>query len=201
MGRQLAQRLGYRFLDTGAMYRALAWLAIEQGIDVEDEEALANLASSSTIGIGEKEGEVFVNGRLAPLEDQRTEIEKKVSLVARIPEVRRAMVDQQHQLAKGGKMVMAGRDIGTVVIPNAPLKLYFQASIQERAKRRYLEMQAQGHDVELDKVLDEIVTRDKLDSERAHSPLQPAEDARLIDTEGLTVVQVEDKILKLIEAS
>ena len=201
MGRLLARQLGYQFLDTGAMYRALAWLAIEQGIDFEDEDALSNLASNSTIGIGGKDDEVFVNGRLAPLEEQRTEIDKKVSLVARMPEVRRAMVDQQRRLAKGGKMVMAGRDIGTVVVPNAPLKLYFQASVQERAKRRYLELQAQGHDVELDRVLDEIVARDRLDSERAHSPLQPAEDSRLIDTEGLTVVQVEEKILKLIEAS
>ena len=183
------------------MYRALTWLAIDQGINVEDEASLAALSSSSTISLGEGEDEVFINDRLVPLEEQRIEIDKKVSLVAQVPEVREALVRQQKQLAEGGKMVIVGRDIGTVVVPDASLKLYFQASPLERSKRRHQELQARGHDVEIDQVLAEIETRDKLDSERAHSPLQPADDAHLIDTEGLIIEQVVQKILKLLEAS
>ena len=201
VGRLLAKRLGYRFLDSGAMYRALTWLAIDQGINVEDEGSLVVLSSSSTIGVGEGEDEVFINGKLVPLEEQRIEIDKKVSLVAQVPEVREALVHQQRQLAEGGRMVIVGRDIGTVVVPNAPLKLYFQASPLERSKRRYQELRARGHKVELDQVLEEMETRDKLDSERVHSPLIPADDAHLINTEELIIEQVVEKILKLIEAS
>jgi cytidylate kinase len=201
VGRRLAQRLGYRFLDTGAMYRALTWLAIEQNIDPNDEASLVSLAESATITVGENGEQVFINGRLVPLEEQRLEIGKTVSLVAQVPGVRNAMVHQQRQIAREGKIVMAGRDIGTVVAPSAPLKLYFQASGQERTKRRYEELRARGHAVELDQVLEEMAARDRLDSERVHSPLRPARDAHLIDTEGLTVEQVVEKLMELIGES
>jgi len=182
------------------MYRAIAWLAINRGVDMEDESSLVNLCTSTTITIGEPGDQVFVNGTLAPLEDYREEIEKTVSLVARIPEVRQAMVAQQRKLSEASKMVIVGRDIGTVVVPEAPLKLYFVAQSKERAQRRFLELKAQGYDISLKSVLSSISNRDKMDSERTHSPLQPADDAIIIDTEGLTVRQVEDRIFKLIES-
>jgi len=181
------------------MYRAITWLAIDQGIDVEDHASVNMLSSGSTIGLGQKEGEVFINGHLVPLEGKRIEIDKKVSLIARLPKVREILVEQQQHLAKEGNIVIVGRDIGTVVAPNAAVKLYFQASTLERSKRRYQELLSRGHDVELDQVLDEIATRDKLDSERVYSPLQPADDAHIIDTEGLDIEEVVENILKLIE--
>ena len=199
VGRLLAKRLGYRFLDSGAMYRAITWLAIDQGINVEDHDSVSMLSSSSTIELGQREGEVFINGHLVPLEGKRIEIDKKVSLIARLPKVREILVEQQQHLAEGGNIVIVGRDIGTVVVPNAAVKLYFHASTLERSKRRYQELLSRGHDVELDQVLDEIVTRDKLDSERVYSPLQPATDAHIIDTEGLDIKEVVENILKLIE--
>ena len=199
VGRLLAKRLGYRFLDSGAMYRAITWLAIDQGINVEDHASVSMLSSGSTIGLGQKEGEVFINGQLVPLESKRIEIDKKVSLIARLPKVREILVEQQQHLAEGGNIVIVGRDIGTVVAPDAAVKLYFQASTLERSKRRYQELLSRGHNVELHQVLDEIVTRDKLDSERVYSPLQPAADAHIIDTEGLDIKEVVENILKLIE--
>jgi len=198
IGRLLAERMGYRFLDTGTMYRAITWLAMNQGINPQDEAALADLALRSDIQVDEKDARVLINGTSLPLEDQRKEIDKKVSLVARVQGVRKAMVKQQQTLAAKGKIVVAGRDIGTVVVPNAPLKLYFQASTQERAKRRYQELRDLGYPAEFNQVLEELSARDKLDSERTHSPLRPAADAHIIDSEGLTIEQVLEKILALI---
>ncbi len=201
VGRLLAEGLGFRFVDTGMMYRAVTWLALDQGLDMNDEASLTSLAASSTIRVEKGEDKVLINGRLVPLQGRRAEIEKWVSLVSRVPGVREALLKQQQQMLKEGKIVMVGRDVGTVVAPNAPLKWYFRASLHERAKRRYHELQAQGSSVQLEQVQREMAARDKLDSERAYSPLKPAEDARFIDTEGLTVEQVVDKNLKMIELS
>ena len=181
------------------MYRALTWLALEHGIDVEDEASLACLAREAAIEVGDEEGQVTINGQPVPLEPRRREIDQKVSLVATVAQVRESLVRRQRDLAKGGRIVVAGRDIGTVVLPNAPLKLFFLASTPERANRRYRELRDRRHDVEHHRILEEMETRDKLDSQRTHSPLRPATDAHIINTDGVNVEQVVEIILKLIK--
>ena len=196
IGSLLAQRLGYRFLDTGAMYRALTWLALELGIDLEDEKALEELALGANIELAAEA--VMVAGRDVTGDIRGEEVERGVSLVAKVAGVRRALVAKQQQLAQGGQVVMAGRDIGTVVLPHAELKLYLAASPEERARRRHLELVQRGEEAHYEQVLAELKRRDKIDSERALAPLQPAPDAKVIDTDGLNIEQVLAEIMGII---
>ncbi len=196
IGSLLAQRLGYRFLDTGAMYRALTWLALELGIDLEDEKALEELALGASIELATEA--VMVAGRDVTGDIRGDEVERGVSLVAKVAGVRRALVAQQRQMAQGGRVVVAGRDIGTVVLPHAELKLYLAASAEERAHRRYLELVQRGEEANYEQVLAELKRRDKIDSERALAPLQPAPDAKIIDTDGLNIEQVLAEIMGII---
>jgi cytidylate kinase len=197
IGGLLAQRLGYRFLDTGAMYRALTWLALERGVDLEDEKALEELALGASIELA-AEG-VMVGSRDVSLDIRREEVERGVSLVAKVGGVRRALVAKQQQMAQGGQVIMAGRDIGTVVLPHAELKLYLVASAEERARRRHLELVQRGQEANYEQVLAELKRRDKIDSERVLAPLQPAPDAKVIDTDGLNIEQVLAEIMGIIE--
>jgi cytidylate kinase len=196
IGSLLAQRLGYRFLDTGAMYRALTWLAIELGIDLEDEKALEELAVGASIELAPEA--VTVDGRDVTSDIRREDVERGVSLVAKVAGVRRALVAKQRQMSQGGRVVVAGRDIGTVVLPHAELKLYLAASPEERARRRYLELVQRGQEASYDQVLAELKRRDKIDSERALAPLQPAPDAKVINTAGLNIEQVLAEIMDII---
>ncbi len=196
IGSLLAQRLGYRFLDTGAMYRALTWLALELGIDLEDEKALEELALGASMELAAET--VMVAGRDVTDDIRGEEVERGVSLVAKVAGVRRALVAKQQQLAQGGQVVMAGRDIGTVVLPRAELKLYLAASPEERARRRHLELVQRGEKANYEQVLAELKRRDKIDSERALAPLQPAPDAKVIDTDGLNIEQVLAEIMGII---
>lgn len=205
IGILLARRLGYRFLDTGAMYRALTWHVLQCGIDLSDEEKLSKIAAESEIDLtssGSNDGHclVLVNGRDVSLDTRREEVERGVSLVAKVAGVRRAMVAKQQGLASKGKVVMVGRDIGTVVLPDADLKIYLSASPEERARRRYLELLERRKKANYDKVLTDLNRRDKLDSERALAPLQPAADAKIVNTDNLDVEQVLTLIVDLIEA-
>ena len=197
VGSLLAKRLGYRFVDTGAMYRAITWLALERGLDWEDEEALGKLAVEANIELGSQA--VFVNGCDVSLEIRGEGVERGVSIVARHGGVRRALVAKQQQLAQGGQVVMAGRDIGTVVLPHAELKLYLAASAEERARRRYVELVQGGRQADYEGVLAELKMRDKLDSERELAPLQIAPDAKIINTDGLSLEQVLTEIVSIIE--
>ncbi len=200
VGKLLAQRLGYRFLDTGSMYRAVTLLALRQGVKLEDRP-LAELAKRAKIDVSVqgpstviKAGGKDITGAL-----RLPEVEQAVSIVSRVPEVRSELVRKQREIAEGGRLVMAGRDIGTVVLPDAGLKVFLTASVDERARRRYVELKEMGRRTTYEEVLAGLRERDKLDSERAHSPLRPAEDARIIDTDGLTLEQVVDKLLALAE--
>ena len=207
MGRCLAQRLGYAFVDTGAMYRALTWLALDRGVDPNDQEGLSRLAAETDITITRptmddgRPYSVFVQGRDVTWAIRRPEVEAQVSLVSRVPGVRDALVSQQRVMAEAGGVVMVGRDIGTVVLPRAPLKVYLVASPEERAMRRFRELRERGEEVDWEALRDEMARRDKIDSERAHSPLRPAEDAHIVDTENRTVEEVVEEIERLLKSS
>ena len=196
VGKLLAGKLGYCFIDTGAMYRALAWKALKLGLDPEDEEKLSELARSTAMEFS-GDGELLVDGRVVSHELRQPSVEERVSLVSRIAEVREAMVAQQQAIAREIGAVMAGRDIGTVVLPRAELKVYLEASAEERARRRYRELSRQGKAVDYASVLNDLKRRDKIDSQRAVSPLCPASDAYIIDTEGLEVEVVVERISTL----
>ena len=203
MGAQLARRLGYRFIDTGMMYRAFTWLALERKIDPQDEAALTALAQDAAVTLesgptdAPEASRVRVDGVDVTDRLRSTEVGMAVSPVSRVPAVRAAMVALQRELAAQGGIVMAGRDIGTVVLHDAPLKIYLNASPEERARRRYEELRNSNREATLQQVQDELAHRDAIDSERDISPLRPAEDAVIIDTDGLALEQVVERILEL----
>ena len=200
-GRELAKRMDLRYLDTGVMYRAITWLALKNATPIEDEAALAALASATQIMLdGSNSDRVLVDGISVGPELRDAEVDHHVSLVSRIPSVRRALVMQQRRMASEGQIVMVGRDSGTVVLPKADLKIYITASSEERARRRWKEFQAQGRETDYQSVLNETKARDDLDTQRDDSPLKPAEDAWVLDTDGLTGDQVVDLIVQRVNA-
>lgn len=204
IGALVAERLGYLFLDTGAMYRAVALAAQRRGIDPDDAAALATLASQVRIAIGPptvhdgRAYSVLLDGDDVTWAIRSADIDRTVSQVARVPAVRDAMVEQQRALATSGRVVMVGRDIGTVVLPDAERKVFLTASAGERAKRRGEELEARGETRPRQELLHEILRRDQLDSERVVSPLKPAEDAVVVQTDGLSVKQALERILAVI---
>ncbi|MEE8470365.1 MAG: (d)CMP kinase [Dehalococcoidia bacterium] len=205
IGILLAKRLGHLFLDTGAMYRAMTWRALQLGIDLNDDEALTEMAADTEIDLmssASDDGQcpVLVNGRDVSLETRSEEVERGVSLVSKVSGVRQAMVAKQRGLVGKGGVVMAGRDIGTVVLPDAELKIYLSASPEERARRRYLELRERGKQANYDQVLADLRKRDKIDSERVEAPLRPADDARIVNTDDLAVEQVLARIMDIVQA-
>jgi len=207
VGRRLAEKLGYPFLDTGLMYRAVTHAALDRGIDVSDHKALARLASEMHLEVGSPHPDsaetcsISIDGVDVTPQLRREDVEDAVSLVSRVPGVREALVRQQRVIAGRQSMVMAGRDIGTVVLPAADLKIYLDASISERARRRHAEFSNHGRSVTRDIVLEDLRRRDQIDSERAVSPLRPAEDAVVIGTDGLTQEEVLAKVLRLVDGA
>ncbi|MEE8464944.1 MAG: (d)CMP kinase [Dehalococcoidia bacterium] len=201
VGRGLAQSLGFTSLDTGILYRAITWLALHTGISVEDENSLGELARNNPISLDGDEGNrVSVAGHLLGPELREPLVEGNVSLVSKVSPVRRELVRQQREIAAQGKIVMIGRDIGTVVLPDADLKVYLIASPENRAQRRWQEMQKRGQIVELETVLSETLARDDIDSNRDDSPLKPAKDAWQLDTDCLNVEQVVQKIVARVKS-
>jgi cytidylate kinase len=197
VGRALARCLGFKFLDTGVMYRAITWLALCRNISVNDETSLGRLAKTTPISLkGQDSDRVLVGMNEVGSELRDPRVDSHVSLVSQVPGVRRALVQQQRMLAREGKIVMVGRDIGTVVLPDAPLKVFMSASVEERARRRWQDLLRQGHQADFSQVLRQTRERDRLDSQRADSPLTPAKDAFLLDTGGLSIQQVVDQILQ-----
>jgi len=207
VGRKIGIQLGYPFLDTGAIYRAMTWAALHRGVDLSDEDTLSELAVSLNIEIGPPTPEsiepstIFVDGQDVTRFLRQPEVEAAVSLVSRVAGVRNALVKLQRDLAGRNAVVMAGRDIGTVVLPNADLKLYLDASVEERARRRFAELSALGMDVTEEDVLRDLRRRDRIDSERSVSPLRPAEDAVVLDTDGLTLEKVVQRLMEIVEGS
>ncbi len=204
IGALVAERLGYLFLDTGAMYRAVALAALRRGIDPDDAEALGALAREVRIAIGPptmRDGRaysVLLDGDDVTWAIRSAEVDSVVSQVARIAPVRDAMVEQQRAIARTGRVVMVGRDIGTVVLASADRKIFLTASASERAKRRGEELAARGDVRPRPELLHEILRRDQLDSERVVSPLHPAEDAVIVQTDGLSVGEALDRVLQVV---
>lgn len=204
IGELLARRLGYLYLDTGAMYRAVTWVALEQGIDIADEEAITALAESVEINITRptvddgRQYTVYANGQDVTWEIRRPEVDANVSPVSAYPGVRQALTDQQRRIGRRGHIVMVGRDIGTVVLPDAALKVYLEATVKERAHRRHREILERGEEADYEKVLSAMRRRDKIDSERVAAPLRPAYDAVIIDTTGLSIAEVLDRMEELV---
>lgn len=203
IGALVAERLGYLFLDTGAMYRAVALAAQRRGVDPDDGEQLAKLAREVRVAIGPptvRDGRaytVLLDGDDVTWAIRAADIDRTVSQVARVAAVRDAMVQQQRALADRGRVVMVGRDIGTVVLPTAERKIFLTASAAERAKRREEELRSRGEVRPRQELLQEILRRDQLDSERAVAPLRAADDAVVIQTDGLSVGQALDRVLAI----
>ena len=196
----VAEKLGYAYIDTGAMYRSVAWKFLQTGKDF-DEALLSDLAQTMMIEFKPEASvnRVFVDGTEVTEAIRSAEVTANVSRVAAIGAVREAMVTQQRRMGESGGVLMDGRDIGTVVFPNAQLKIFLTASVEERAMRRYKELVAKGQEVDLAQLKEDIASRDKQDSERAISPLRQAEDALLLDTSDMNIEQVTAKILELVE--
>jgi len=197
VGQLLATRLGWHFLDSGALYRALALIAGEQGIDTGDADALADLAGRMELHFRLEPGQsarVLLGKR--DIGDQlRTEtVGEAASRIAALSPVRRALLHKQHALRRPPGLVADGRDMGTVVFPDATLKVYLTASPEVRAERRYKQLKDKGFDVNLAQLLDEIRERDARDAKRAASPLKPAADAYILDTSLLGISEVVDRI-------
>jgi len=203
LAKQLAAHLGYLYFDTGVLYRAITLAAVRQGLDLADADAVTLLARALTIDVlpaDDSRGyRVFVDGEDVTNQIRTAEIDEAVSIPSAYAGVRTAMIEQQRRIAERGHVVMVGRDIGTVVIPGADLKLYLEASVEERARRRWQESQAEGRSDTLQDILDAMRRRDELDTKRAVAPLKPAEDAVRIDTTGLTLAEVLAYSLRIVD--
>jgi cytidylate kinase len=191
VARKLAERLGFRYLDTGAMYRALTWLAMREGLPLAEPDPIGELARRNPVTFDD-EGRVFIAGVDITSAIRQSRIDRMVSVVARHPPVREVMRERQRELGSQGDVVIEGRDIGTVVAPDAPVKIYLQADPEIRAQRR----QAERPDIGADALATDLRTRDKRDRER----MQPAEDAVRIDTTDLQVDDVVGRIEELVRA-
>lgn len=199
---EVARRLGILHLDTGAMYRALGLAAIRQGIDMQDEDAVTALCRQADITVRYEDGgqRTLVDGEDVTAHLRTQEVSMAASAVSRYRGVRQAMVALQQKLAATTDMLVDGRDIGTVVLPQATIKIYLTASAEERARRRWVQLQEKGAADTFEQVLEELRQRDWQDMHREVDPLRQAEDAVLVDSTGLQFEQTVEKILSLVEA-
>ncbi len=204
LGKRLSEQLGYLFFDTGVMYRAVTWAGLQRGIKVDDEAAISTLAESVNIDVRPasiedgRSYDVLVEGQDVTWAIRKPEVDGSVSVVSAYPGVRKALAAQQRRVGLRGDVVMVGRDIGTVVLPEADLKIYLDASVEERARRRFAEMIARGEPAMYEKVLQSMKARDQIDSTRQVSPLRPAQDAVILDSNQMSVDQVVEKVMKLL---
>jgi cytidylate kinase len=215
VGALLAQKLGYLYFDTGVMYRAVTWVALERGIPIANEGAITRLSEALHIEVTrptEDDGRqytVYADGVDVTWDLRRPKVNRHVSPVSAYPGVRRALTAQQRRIGRRGSIVMVGRDIGTIVLPEADCKVYLDAVVDERARRRHLEVvgrrteersqEVSRQDSEYETILEAMIRRDRIDSSRQVAPLRPAQDAVIIDTTDLTVEQVLDRVLELVQ--
>lgn len=194
-----AEKLGYTYIDTGAMYRALTYKALQHQIDLSSEEAVTTLLKQTVIELQPSpNGQlVFLDGQNVSSEIRSNEVTSQVSTVAAHGAMREIMVERQYEMAEKGGVIMDGRDIGTAVLPKAELKVFMSATVEERARRRYEDNKQRGIDSSFEELKEEIALRDKMDSEREASPLVQAEDAIYLDTTELSIDEAANAILKL----
>lgn len=198
ISKQIAHKLGMTHIDTGAMYRAVTLLAIEKKIDMQDESQYKFL---ELVQITYKDDHIYVDERIVEKEIRSKAVTDNVSLVSSFPYVRKKLVEIQQSLGKTKNIIMDGRDIGTVVLPNADLKIFLIADVRERAKRRQQDKQNQGYEIDIEKLIEEITRRDQLDTQRTISPLKKADDAIVVDSTHMTLQQTVKKIIELIQAA
>ncbi len=205
VAKEVARRLGIKYLDTGAMYRALTLKSLKNNVDLNNESTLIEQAKNSNLQVkyDEEIGNlIFLDGKDITHEIRSSEVNKHVSIVAKYPEVRKELVNLQRKVAKeSGPIVMEGRDIGTNVLFDADYKLFLTADIRERAKRRWIEMKSKGIETpfSFEELVEEISNRDRLDSERKDFPLKKASDAILIDTTSYSLEEVVKKVINIIK--
>ncbi|MEI8131327.1 MAG: (d)CMP kinase [Leptolinea sp.] len=204
VGEKLANQLGYLFFDTGIMYRAVTLAVVRDGLDVRDEASVSRLAEQIKIDIipptksDGRKADVLLDGEDVTWDVRNQEVEGLVSVVATYKGVRDAMTAQQRRIGQRGDVVMVGRDIGTVVCPDAELKVYLEASAEERARRRYNEFISRGEAADYDEILSSTIKRDDIDKNRTIAPLKPAADAVILLTDGIYVDEVVSAILSLL---
>lgn len=198
VAREVANRLGYIYIDTGAMYRAVALTIIREGVDLEHRKAIGMLTESLDIQLEQSEDEqrIYLNGEDVTKQIRSPEVASFVSKVASLAEVRELLVRKQQQMASSGGVVMDGRDIGTNVMPNAEVKIFMTASVEERARRRYEELKVRVPQMTLEQITQDIMARDEMDRTRTISPLVAADDAIMLDTTHLTIHEVVDRIVE-----
>ena len=205
LGQKLAQALGYLYFDSGVMYRAITWLALQSGIDITDEPAITALAETTPIDVlppSKNDGrayDVVVGGQDITWDIRRPEVDANVSPVSAYAGVRQALTTQQRRIGLRGQVVMVGRDIGTVVLPEADLKIYLDASAEERARRRFEELQGRGEPARYAKILSAMRKRDRIDSTRQLAPLHPAADALILNSDRLSADEVLEQVKALLQ--
>lgn len=201
LAKALAKELSFIYIDTGAMYRAVGLYNIRKNIDLNNEDDVVNTLKDISIDIKyiDKEQRIFLNGEDVSSQIREEKVGMAASIVSTYKKVREVLVDLQRSLANVQNVIMDGRDIGTVVLPNASLKIFLTASSEERTKRRYLELKEKGKDVSIEDVAKELKERDERDTKRANSPLTKAEDAILVDTTNMNIEQTIEYIKKLYE--
>ncbi len=205
VGARVAARLGYLYFDTGVMYRAVTWAALDRDIPIEDEAAVTDLAFRLRIEVlpptvaDGRQYTVLADGQDITWAIRQPEVDRGVSPVSAYAGVREALVAQQRRIGQEGGVVMVGRDIGTVVFPEAEVKIYLDASPEERARRRHREMLARGQEASYEEVLADLKRRDGLDSSRAIAPLRPAPDAVIVDSTSLTIEEVVARVLEIVQ--
>ena len=199
--RAAAKELGYIYVDTGALYRAVGVNALRNNIDTKDKSAVAASLEGISVDLVFENGEqkVLLNGENVSVEIRTPPASMAASDVSAVPEVRAFLFDLQRDIASRNNCIMDGRDIGTVVLPDAQVKIFLTASAEERAKRRYAELQAKGSTVSFQSVLDELIERDYNDSHREIAPLKPAEDSVILDTTGVSLEEQVQKIIDIIK--
>ena len=199
IARRLAKDLGFTYVDTGAMYRALAWYFIQQKISLTDEVAVEEALGDITVSIGHEGGEqhIFLNGTDVSREIRREEVGNAASATSGFGAVRRKLLSLQRDLARSQNCSLDGRDIGSFVLPDAQVKIYLTASVETRAKRRYDELKEKGQEADPEKIGEDIRTRDMQDMNRSIAPLIQAEDAVLLDSSDLTIEEVLNRIREI----
>lgn len=193
----VAEKLGINYIDTGAMYRAVTYKCLKEGVDISDEKAVSDMAAKSDIDF--RDNSIYLDGKSVNDEIRTVEVSSNVSDVAKIREVRYQMVEVQRIIGEKSSVILDGRDIGSYVFPNADYKFYLVATAEERGNRRYKEMREKGFEVNLEDVIRDIVKRDEIDSNREFAPLVKADDAIEIDTTGLGIDEVANKIIENIK--